>query len=340
MIRIGSDFISLAHGDGGQKTHDLIRDIFVQAFEHHEEAKWDAALVHCDANRLAITTDSFVVSPRHFPGGDIGKLAVAGTVNDLAVSFATPKWLTCGLIIEEGFSVDELRQIVLSMAEEARKANVKIIAGDTKVVEHGACDGLFINTTGVGLCDKNHSGIPAIEEGDVILVNGTVGDHGMTLMALREDLPITNEVESDCASLNHLIHHLRETHPFALKFMRDATRGGLATTLIEACSDLHLDLVLEEEEIPLSPPIKGACDLLGYDPLYVANEGKVVMIVKKDEAKRVLQTMKAHPLGEQAAIIGHIKHVECPEGRLFLRTALGVDKVKRRLPEIQLPRIC
>lgn len=340
MLRKRPDSISLAHGDGGQKTHDLIHGIFVKAFEHNEEAKWDAAIVTVASDKLAITTDSFVVSPRMFPGGDIGKLAVAGTVNDLAVSFATPMWLTCGFIIEEGFPVDELEQIVTSMAEEARKANVKIIAGDTKVVEHGACDGIFINTTGVGLYDHVTSPVNAIEEGDAVIVNGTLGDHGMTLMALREDLPITNQVESDCTSLNLLIDVLRKKHPSAITFMRDATRGGLATTLIEACDDFHLDIVLEEDQIPLSPPVKGACDLLGFDPLYVANEGKVVMIVKKDNADQLLQTMKDHPLGKNAEMIGFVKTTKAAEGRLLLRTALGVDKVKRRLAEIQLPRIC
>lgn len=332
--------ISLAHGDGGEKTNQLIKRLFVTAFGHGEAAKFDAAPLELPTSNIAISTDSFVVDPIQFPGGDIGKLAVAGTVNDLAVSKAVPKWLTAGFIIEEGFPFETLRSIVQSMAEEARTAGVKIIAGDTKVVEKGACDGIFINTTGIGIYKDSTPAHPNLEEGDRIIVNGTIGDHGMALMAVRKDLPLKSDLQSDCASLNHLIFEIVDRFGDKIKFMRDATRGGLASTLIEVCEDFHASLLLEEEKIPVDSRVKGACALLGYNPLFVANEGKILLVVDHSIENELLQLMKDHPFGRNAAEIGKVKQVGGSENNLSMITELGTEKKINRLSSIQLPRIC
>ncbi|MCD8510142.1 MAG: hydrogenase expression/formation protein HypE [Bacillus sp. (in: Bacteria)] len=330
--------ISLAHGDGGEKTNQLIKRLFVTAFGHGEAAKFDAAPLEIPASHIAISTDSFVVDPIQFPGGDIGKLAVAGTVNDLAVSKAVPKWLTAGFIIEEGFPFETLQTIVQSMAKEAEAAGVKIVAGDTKVVEKGACDGIFINTTGIGVYEDVTPSHPKLEEGDAIIVNGTIGDHGMALMAVRKDLPIKSDLLSDCASLNQLIFKIIDRFGDKVKFMRDATRGGLASTLIEVCDDFHTSILLDEEKIPVDSRVKGACALLGYNPLFVANEGKILLVVDKSIVEEILQLMKEDPLGRNAAEIGKVKGIEA--GSLTMLTELGTEKKINRLSSIQLPRIC
>lgn len=328
--------ISLAHGDGGELSHQLIQNVFVKAFGHYEQAQLDAALLSIANSEIAVTTDSFVVKPLFFPGGNIGKLAVAGTINDLAVSGATPKFLTASYIIEEGFDIKDLEEIVLSMKEEAEKANVRIIAGDTKVVERGSVDGVYINTTGIGYVEKKlHP--ETIEEGDSVIISGTVGDHGVAIISARGDLGIRSSVESDCASLNGMIQQIVE-HVDGVKIMRDPTRGGFATTLVEIAEDFHATIEIDEEKIPVRDEVMGVCEILGYDPLYLANEGKVIFIVKKEDEETVLDLLRNSEFGKEAAVIGRVVNKE--KGRLMLRTGLGSTRRLNRLSGLMLPRIC
>lgn len=337
-IAMKDERISLAHGDGGELAHRLIQEVFVEAFGHNEFARFDAAIFPTTSTQMAITTDSFVVNPLFFPGGNIGKLAVAGTVNDLAVSGATPLYLTSAFIIEEGFKMKELKEIVLSMAEEARKANVHIIAGDTKVVERGSMDGLYINTTGIGFVDEKNMAKPeAMAEGDSIIISGTVGDHGIAIVSARGELGINSNVNSDCASLNGLINCVNESVD-GVKIMRDPTRGGLATTLVEIAEDFGVTMEIEEELIPIRNEVKGVCEILGFDPLYLANEGKVIFIVNKADEDRVMKLLNQHELGKEAKVIGRITSKE--RGRLLLRTGLGSTRRLNRLSGMMLPRIC
>lgn len=330
--------ISLAHGDGGELAHKLIQSVFVEAFGHSDHARFDAALFTVPSEKIAITTDSFVVKPVFFPGGNIGKLAIAGTVNDLAVSGATPLYLTAAFIIEEGFKIKELKEIVQTMAAEAEKANIRIVAGDTKVVEQGSIDGLYINTTGVGYIAPEWFVNPeAMEPGDSIIVNGTIGDHGVAILAARGELGIKTNLNSDCAALNGLISNVL-TEVDGVRIMRDPTRGGLATTLVEIAEDFGATLEIDEELIPIRREVQGACDILGYDPLYLANEGKVIFIVKKDQEQQVLNILKAHELGQEAVVIGRVVNRE--KGRLHLKTGLGSTRRLNRLSGIMLPRIC
>lgn len=330
--------ISLAHGDGGELSHRLIRDLFVEAFGHHQQAMFDSSIVTLDVNRVAITTDSFVINPIFFPGGSIGKLAVAGTVNDLAVSGAKPLYLTCGFVIEEGFSYSELKTIVLDMAREAEKAGVIIIAGDTKVVERGSCDGVFINTTGIGTIEdqKVH---PKFQKGDAIIISGTVGDHGVAILSARGELGLNVPVQSDCATLNKMIEDtLVETKE--VRIMRDPTRGGLATALVEIAEDFFLSLVIHEDAIPTKQEVQGACDLIGFDPLYIANEGKVIFIVPEDKKEMVLSALRNHPEGKDAVCIGSVDQVQQEKGQLLLKTPIGARRKLNRLAGVMLPRIC
>ncbi|MFB6467296.1 hydrogenase expression/formation protein HypE [Cytobacillus sp. Hz8] len=330
--------ISLAHGDGGELAHNLIQDVFVKAFGHNEFARFDAAVFPSPSVKMAVTTDSFVVKPIFFPGGNIGKLAIAGTVNDLAVSGMIPQYLTAGFIIEEGFKVKELKEIVHSMAEEAQKAQVQIVAGDTKVVERGSIDGLYINTTGIGFIHPTHPVQPELmDEGDSIIVNGTIGDHGIAILGARGELGIKTELQSDCAALNGLIASVIDSVD-GIRIMRDPTRGGLATTLVEIAEDFGISMEIENEEIPIRSEVKGACDILGFDPLYLANEGKVIFIVKKEQEAQVLQLLKQHELGQNAKVIGHITGKE--KGTLHLKTGLGSTRKLHRLSGMMLPRIC
>lgn len=330
--------ISLAHGDGGELAHHLIQNLFVEAFGHNEHARFDAALIPVASGQIAVTTDSFVVNPIFFPGGNIGKLAVAGTVNDLAVSGVTPVYLTSAFIIEEGFKIVELKEIVKSMSEEAKKAGLCIIAGDTKVVERGSVDGVYINTTGIGFTNQAQLLNPeSIEEGDSIIVNGTVGDHGIAIVSARGELGIKSGVQSDCATLNGLIQSVLEQVD-GVRIMRDPTRGGLATTLVEIAEDFQVTMEIDEEEVPIRKEVKGVCEILGFDPLYLANEGKVIFIVKKADEEKVLNILKQHELGREAAVIGHVKSKE--KGRLHLKTGLGSTRRLNRLSGVMLPRIC
>lgn len=328
--------ISLAHGDGGELSHLLIQEVFVKAFGNNEESKFDAAVLSMQQGKIAVTTDSFVVKPLFFPGGSIGKLAVAGTVNDLAVSGAKPLYLTCGFIIEEGFPLKDLKTIVQHMAEEAKKAGVILVAGDTKVVERGSCDGVFINTTGIGVLQDNAIN-PSFKEGDAVIISGTLGDHGIAILSARGDLGITSPVQSDCATLNHMLEKVTAVSN-QVRIMRDPTRGGLTTTLVEIAEDFGVTITIEEESIPIKDEVHGACDLLGYDPLYLANEGKAVIIVANEDKEKVLEAIRELPEGQDATCIGSIS--DTTKGQLLLETSLGVKRMLHRLSGIMLPRIC
>ncbi|MCM3766681.1 hydrogenase expression/formation protein HypE [Neobacillus niacini] len=330
-------FISLAHGDGGEFSHRLIRDLFVEAFGDNKVAMFDAAEIKLPTKRIAVSTDSFVIKPIFFPGGSIGKLAVAGTVNDLAVSGAKPAFLTCGFVIEEGFPVSDLKQIVADMADEARKTGVAIIAGDTKVVERGSADGVYINTTGIGIYESNIGCTLGFEVGDAIIVTGTIGDHGVAVLVAREELGISAPIDSDCASLNKMLWEvLKQTD--GVRIMRDPTRGGLATTLVEIAEDFHVTMKINETSLPVKQEVHGACDLLGFDPLYLANEGKAIIVVADGEKEKVLDILREFPEGEDAAIIGTI--VGKGKGQLLLETPLGSKRLLTRLTGTMFPRIC
>lgn len=332
--------ISLAHGEGGELTHRLIEDIFIKAFGHSKQAQLDAAIMNISSQTLAVTTDSFVVKPIFFPGGNIGKLAITGTVNDLAVSGAIPKFITAGFIIEEGFPISTLREVVHSMASEAMSAGVRIIAGDTKVVEKGSVDGLFINTTGIGeIQEKNQLKPETVKEGDAVIISGTIGDHGISIISARGELGILTDVESDCASLNHLTKELTEKID-GIRIMRDPTRGGLATTLVELCEDFHLTIELDETAVPVRNDVQGTCEILGFEPLYLANEGKVVMIVDSKDVDVAIDIMRNNDLGENAKVIGYVNACHEQQGKLLLKTTVGTTRRLHRLTGLLLPRIC
>lgn len=333
--------ILLGHGSGGKLSHDLINRLFIRSFNNPSlNAQTDSAIITADKDMLAFTTDSFVVDPLFFPGGDIGKLAVAGTVNDLAVSGAKPLYISSAFIIEEGFSIKDLEKIVSSMAEEAKRAGIKIVTGDTKVVDKGKCDKVFINTTGVGLMNKENKEISTgknIKTGDKIIINGSIGDHGMSILAAREFLNFTSDLSSDCACLNGLIEKAMKTSG-KIKFMRDATRGGLATVLSELTNGKDFGLQIDETEILVNEKVKGMCEILGYDPLYVANEGKVAMVVDPNDAQAVLRELKSHELGKDSRIIGEI--TENHPGTAWIKTIIGGNRILDMLAGEQLPRIC
>lgn len=330
--------ISLAHGDGGQLAHQLIEDVFITAFGHHDQAKLDAAILHVPQVNIALSTDSFVIKPTFFPGGNIGKLAICGTVNDLAVSGAVPLYITVAFIIEEGFSVQQLKEIVVSMAAEAKKANVHIVSGDTKVVERGSVDGVFINTTGIGVINSVKMLPQTIEKQDVVIISGTIGDHGISILSARGELGLVTELKSDCASLNELTREVLNISN-DIKIMRDPTRGGVATTLVEICEDFNVTINLKEDALPIKEEVEGACDLLGFDPLYLANEGKLLLIVAKEDEEKVLATLRKFDIGQEATTIGHVTENET-NGKLFLKTMLGSRRRLNRLSGMQLPRIC
>ncbi len=335
------DKILLGYGSGGKLTHELITNLFVKYFRNDIlESQTDSAVLKIDGEQLAFTTDSFVVDPLFFPGGNIGKLSVAGTVNDLAVSGAKPLYLSTSFIIEEGFLFEDLEAIVKSMADEARKAGVKIVTGDTKVVNRGKADKVFINTTGVGQLTEKRVGIGfgrGTKEGDKIIINGTIADHGMCIMAAREGLRFSTEIESDCACLNGMIGETLDVSD-NIRFMRDATRGGLATVLCELASDKNFGIEINESDIPVNENVRGICELLGFDPLYVANEGKVVMVVGKEDADKVLEVLKRNEFGKNAALIGEVTGEH--KGKAWLTTGIGGRRIIDMLAGEQLPRIC
>lgn len=339
--------ITLSHGSGGKATHNLIEGVFAPAFSNPLLDKMDDAANFTvgggdsglTAQRLAFTTDSYVVSPLFFPGGDIGRLAVHGTVNDLAMAGALPLYLSVGFILEEGFSVADLRRIVQSMAEAAKEAGVAIVTGDTKVVPVGKADGVFINTAGVGLVQADWPmGQAHAQPGDKVLLNGTVGDHGIAVMLARESLDIESDVQSDTAPLNGLVAALMEAAGASVHCLKDPTRGGVATSLNEIAMASEVSVALDEQAIPVRIGVRGACEILGLDPLTIANEGKLLAIVAADGADAALQAMRNHPLGREAAIIGEVR-VD-PAGMVFLRTDIGGTRVLDMLVGDPLPRIC
>jgi hydrogenase expression/formation protein HypE len=333
-----TETILLAHGSGGQLGHELVENVFARHFDNEILNEMSDAAV-LPGTSLAFTTDSYVISPLFFPGGDIGKLAVCGTVNDLAVSGAEPKYLSAGFILEEGLAMETLERIVVSMAETARAAGVQIVTGDTKVVNHGAADGVFINTAGVGFVPEGRSLSPRnLQAGDRILVSGTLGDHGMAIMMEREGLALHSALQSDCAPLNGLIADLLQACPSGVRCLRDPTRGGLVATLNEWAATANVGIAVEETAIPLREQVRSACEILGLDALYVANEGKVVIAVAETEAEAALAALKAHALGREAAIIGQVTADHA--SRVVLGTMLGTHRILDMLVGEQLPRIC
>lgn len=330
--------ILLGHGSGGRLMHALIKDLFLKKLSNPilKELS-DSALINYK-DRIAFTTDSFVVNPLFFPGGDIGKLAVCGTVNDLVMQAAVPEYLSLALIIEEGFDYNILEKIVDSVAINSRRAGVYFVTGDLKVVEKGACDKIFINTSGVGRALHNKKlSLKNIEPDDSVILTGNIAQHGLVVLAKRKELDLGFNIKSDCAALNSLIiPMLKKTE--AIKFMRDPTRGGVATTLNEISQNSGLGVVIEEKNIPVSNKVKAACELLGIDPLYIANEGRAILVVKKSGARKVLNLLRKHPLGRNAQIIGKI--VKQPKGRVILNTILGTQRIVDMLTSEPLPRIC
>jgi hydrogenase expression/formation protein HypE len=333
------DTILLGHGSGGKLSAELIRDVFLPPLNNEVLARLDdQAIVNINGQRLALTTDSFVVKPLFFPGGDIGSLAVHGTVNDLAMGGATPLFLTAAFIIEEGFPIEELRRIVDSMHRAAADAGVQVVTGDTKVVEKGKGDGVFINTTGVGIVpDGVDLSADRARPGDKVLLSGSIGEHGIAILAQREGLEFETTIESDSAPLHTLVGEmLWVTHE--IRCMRDPTRGGVSSTLNEIAQQSHVGIELEERSILVREEVRGACELLGLDPLYVANEGKLIAIVAPSVAEAMLQVMKRHPLGTAAQIIGTVKQDNV--GLVTMRTPFGTTRIVDMLAGDQLPRIC
>ena len=341
---LGAGNVLLAHGSGGQLGHELVERMFVRRFDNALLAELnDSVLLDPTGGEpdlvLAFTTDSYVISPLFFPGGDIGKLAVCGTVNDLSVTGARPRYLSAAFIIEEGLSLDTLGRIVTSMADTARAAEVSIVTGDTKVVNHGAADSLFINTAGIGVIPRDVRLTPAnLRPGDLILVSGTIGDHGMAVMMQREGLAFHSQLDSDCAPLNGLIADLLEACPGTVRCMRDPTRGGLVATLNEWAQSAQIGIEVEEERVPLCQQVRAACEVLGLDPLYVANEGKVVVALDPSARDGALNALHAHPLGRDAAVIGRVASAH--PARVVLHTPFGAQRVLDMLVGGQLPRIC
>jgi hydrogenase expression/formation protein HypE len=332
--------IVMGHGGGGKLGSELVEHLFLPAFRNPAlENLGDAALFDLAGGRLAMSTDSFVVRPLFFPGGSIGALAVNGTVNDLAVSGADPRMLSASFILEEGFPLSQLAAIVRAMADAAAIARVQIVTGDTKVVERGHGDGCYINTAGIGVQREGITvGPHRVQPGDAILVSGTIGDHGMAIMSVREGLEFESQIRSDCAALNGLIATVLEAASSAVHAMRDPTRGGLASTLNEIAASSGVGIAIDERALPVRAEVQSACELLGLDPVYVANEGKVVFFVAPDAADRVLAILRAHPLGMEAARIGHVT-AEHPR-MLVARTQMGSNRVIPLQIGEQLPRIC
>jgi hydrogenase expression/formation protein HypE len=342
---MAEDIVLLAHGSGGTLGHALVSELFLKHLGNPAlNALEDATLldllgIHCGSGaRLAFTTDSYVVQPLFFPGGDIGKLAVCGTINDLAMRGATPLYLSAGFILEEGLSLTELERVAASMAATAREAGVAIVTGDTKVVERGSADGLFINTAGIGVVPAGvHISASAARPGDAVLLSGAVGDHGLAVMTQREGLRLEGALSSDCAPLHTLVRDMLCAAP-DIHVLRDPTRGGLATTLNELAGQSGVGIEIDEAAVPVHESVSAASELLGLDPLYVANEGKLVAMVPEPSALTVLEAMRAHPYGREAALIGRV----VPEhaGRVVLHTLLGTRRVLTMLAGEQLPRIC
>jgi hydrogenase expression/formation protein HypE len=331
--------ILLGHGSGGILSDRLIRDVFLPAFQNPVLARLDdQAIVSLDGLRIAFTTDSFVVKPLFFPGGDIGSLAVHGTVNDLAMGGARPLYLSAAFILEEGLAMETLRRVVASLERAAREAGVAVVTGDTKVVERGKADGLFIITTGIGLVpDGVRLSASQAKPGDCVLLSGSIGEHGIAVLAEREGIEFECPVTSDSAPLDTLVRAMLDVTP-AIRCLRDPTRGGLSSALNEIAAQSRVGIHLDERQIPICEEVKGACELLGFDPLYVANEGKLVAIVDRTAAEALLAAMRAHPLGREARMIGTV--MEGDPGVVTMRTVLGSTRIVDMLAGDQLPRIC
>jgi hydrogenase expression/formation protein HypE len=333
-----TDTVILGHGSGGTLSRDLLNRLFLPELgKAAPRALDDSAIVMINGQRYALTTDSHVVSPLFFPGGDIGRLAICGTVNDLAMIGATPVALTCGFVLEEGLSFELLQQVVVSMKTAAQEAGVYIAAGDTKVVQKGSADQLFVNTSGMGKIPEgiNISGTNA-KEGDVVIVSGTIGDHGIAVLSAREGLGFETTLESDVAPLNHLVQAMIEAGE--IHVLRDPTRGGLATSLVEISEQSNVTIEINEQNLPYKPAVKAACEMLGFDPLYVANEGKLVAFVSEKDADKVLDVMKKTKYGENAAVIGQVLGIG--KSQVRLKTAIGGTRLVDMLPGEMLPRIC
>jgi hydrogenase expression/formation protein HypE len=335
------DKILLNHGSGGKLMREMINDLFLSEFDNDIlNAGTDSAIINIPTENIAFTTDSYVIDPIFFPGGNIGKLAVCGTVNDLAVSGAEPKYISCSLILEEGLAFDDLKKIIKSMAETAQEAGVKIVTGDTKVVNKGKCDKIFINTAGIGDLkeeQKHISFADKIAEGDYIILNGNIGEHGMAILKAREDVKLDNELNSDCAPLNGMIKVLLDAG-IDLKFMRDATRGGVATVLSELATDKEIGIEIYEDKIPVSESVKGMCEVFGFDPLYIANEGKIVLVISEKDAQNAIGLLKRHKYGANSNMIGKITKQN--PGKVVLETEIGGRRIIDMLAGEQLPRIC
>jgi hydrogenase expression/formation protein HypE len=336
------DRITLSHGAGGKATHTLVEALFLAELRNPLlEAMGDSAVfeVGVGGPRLAFSTDSYVVKPLFFPGGDIGELAVNGTVNDLAMSGARPLHLSAGFIIEEGFAIADLQRVVASMGAAAREAGVTIVTGDTKVVERGKADGLYVNTAGVGVMERDLDLSPStVRAGDRVLVSGTLGDHGIAVMVARGDLGVEVDLESDTAALGGLTADLLDTIGDGVRCLRDPTRGGLATVLAELALETELSIMIDEPALPITPAVHGACEILGLYPLYIANEGKLAAIVAPEAAEAALAALRAHPLGRDAAIVAEVRAE--PPGLVLLETSIGGSRVVDMLAGDPLPRIC
>jgi hydrogenase expression/formation protein HypE len=340
--RLTDQVVTLAHGAGGKSSAALLEAVFLPAFSSESEVRAgrdDAAVLSlASGERLAMSTDSFVVSPLRFPGGSIGHLAVHGTINDLAMVGARPLALSAAYVLEEGLAIAELRGVVADMAEAAARCGVPIVTGDTKVVGHGAADGVYVTTAGIGTIPAGRELSAAlVREGDVVLCSGTIGDHGTAVMLARGDLAIEADIASDTAPLHDLVEALLAAAP-STRWLRDATRGGVATVCNELARDCGLTVVLDEAALPVRPQVAGACELLGIDPLYVANEGKLIAVVAAEESERALGALRGDPLGADAAVIGEIRAE--PPGLVVLRTAFGGTRIVDMLVGDPLPRIC
>ena len=334
------DRVQLGHGSGGKMSAALLRERFLPHFSHPALAKLtDAAIVDVAADRIAVSTDTFVVRPLEFPGGNIGSLAVHGTLNDIAVMGARPRYMSAGFVLEEGLELVVLDRIIAAMARAAEEAGVPIVAGDTKVVERGKADGVFINTTGIGELDPDFAPAPDLARaGDAVIVSGPIGRHGIAVMAVREGLEFEVEIESDAATLSPLVELLRERVGGAVHVLRDPTRGGLASALNEIADTAGVGVALVEDAMPIPGPVRAACEILGFDPLYVANEGIFVAIVAGGSEHDAVAALRAHPLGEEAIVIGRV--VEAHPGMVAMKTGIGGTRVVDMLPGDQLPRIC
>ena len=335
-----ADTVLMAHGSGGTMMRDIIEQLFFDAYAGDVLRRADdAATLPIDASRIAFSTDSFVVTPHFFPGGDIGHLAVCGTVNDVATSGAVPKYLSCGFVLEEGYPLEKLRTICASMAAVAREAGVEIVTGDTKVVNRGHGDGVYINTAGIGeLREGIELSGSRLQPGDKVLVSGSIGDHGITIISAREELGFSADIRSDAAPLNHLIAHVLDAcPPGSVRAFRDPTRGGLASTLNEFADASGVDIRVDEDAVVVHDQVRGACDMLGYDVFQVANEGKMVCVVDARYADVALAAMRESTYGEEAAIIGEVLE---GSGRVSVRTGFGAERVLDMLVGEQLPRIC